>query len=192
MAGNEASRVSGSSRTAGTAPALDTWNIAAERHALTLLFRNEFSSVYSFVLARCGSAGIAEEVASETFADAARAARDGRGRELSKSWLLMVARRRLIDIWRSDERHRRRINRIRLERTQPVHDLTLTSGEEHDDNVLRALESLPTRQRAALTLRYLDELSVDEVAEVLEVSYRAAESLLSRARAGFKAAYEEQ
>jgi RNA polymerase sigma-70 factor (ECF subfamily) len=67
--------------------------------------------------------------------------------------------------------------------TRPLGDLL------EDEMVLAALQSLPTRQRAALTLRYLDECSVAEVADTLDVSYRAAESLLSRAKVNFRSAY---
>ncbi len=45
-----------------------------------------------------------------------------------------------------------------------------------------AMERLPDRQRLALTLRHFQELSNPEIAEVLETSVEAVESLLSRAR----------
>lgn len=187
---SEACELSNATTTTDPTPVLDAAERAAQRKALTRLFSEEFSAVYSFVLARSGSPAVAEDVASETFTDAARAARDGRGAELTRSWLLMVARRRLIDFWRSDERHRRRINRVRAERS--VHEQTGDDTLDSERRVLLALDALPTRQRAALTMRYLDELSVAEVAETLDVSYRAAESLLSRGRTGFARAYKEQ
>jgi RNA polymerase sigma-70 factor (ECF subfamily) len=41
-------------------------------------------------------------------------------------------------------------------------------------------------------LRYVDDLSVAEVARLLGKSVRATESLLARARTALRAAYEEQ
>lgn len=55
-----------------------------------------------------------------------------------------------------------------------------------------ALESLSERHRAVLVLRYLDDMSVTEVSEVLDLTYKATESLLTRARHAFAGAYEEQ
>ncbi len=46
----------------------------------------------------------------------------------------------------------------------------------------RAMASLPVRQRNALVLRHFEELSNPEIAEVLETSVEAVESLLGRAR----------
>jgi RNA polymerase sigma-70 factor (ECF subfamily) len=43
--------------------------------------------------------------------------------------------------------------------------------------------------RLVLTLRYLDELSVPEIAAHLDRSVHAAESLLARARGAFREAY---
>lgn len=48
--------------------------------------------------------------------------------------------------------------------------------------VAAALASLPSRQREALVLQYYQELSNAEVAELMEISIEAMESLLSRAR----------
>lgn len=57
-------------------------------------------------------------------------------------------------------------------------------------DVLRALLALPHTQRAALTLREYEELPYDEIAQTLGVSRSAVETLLFRARRGFRAAYE--
>jgi RNA polymerase sigma factor (sigma-70 family) len=66
-----------------------------------------------------------------------------------------------------------------------------TAGDDRSEHVLEALRSLPERQRLALSLRYLDEHSVAEVAEALGTTYRAAESVLARARSSFATAYRE-
>lgn len=46
----------------------------------------------------------------------------------------------------------------------------------------QAIESLPDRQRAALSLCYYEEMSCAEASEVMQVSVSAMESLLVRAR----------
>jgi RNA polymerase sigma-70 factor (ECF subfamily) len=43
-----------------------------------------------------------------------------------------------------------------------------------------------------LTLRYLDDLPVGEVADILDRTLHATEALLARARAAFRRAYSEQ
>lgn len=54
----------------------------------------------------------------------------------------------------------------------------------HDrDVVWRALTRLPWRQRAAVILRYYEDLSVEQTAQTLRCSRRAADALISRALA---------
>ena len=60
-------------------------------------------------------------------------------------------------------------------------------------DLLRAREvlaALGPHHRAALTLRYLDDLPVPEVAALLGRTLHATEALLVRARAAFRRAYE--
>lgn len=163
-------------------------DIRARRERLSSLFAAHHDDVYRFALARCGSRPIAEEVTSDAFTDAARLCADGRGDQVTAAWLVEVARRRLIDRWRRAGRERRRVEKLARQRVVP-YDRSDRTG--NDERVLHALESLPERQRAALTLRYLDEHSVAEVATMLDTTYRAAESLLARARGSFMTAYEE-
>ncbi len=159
---------------------------------LIALFEANVDDLYRHCLIRTGNEVVAEDATSEAFLAAARAHAAGRGASVDRPWLFVVARRRIIDHWRSNERHRRRIIRL-------AGDSTLADGGDPvglavdqllGEQALAALQSLPERQRAALTLRYLDECSVAEVATALSVEYRAAESLLSRARRGFSKAWQ--
>lgn len=149
------------------------------------LFRREASTIFGFLLLRCGSRPLAEDLTGETFLDASRRFAGGRGTEVTPAWLMTVARRRLIDHWRAVAAHDRRVLRLAREAipTEPPFS-------DPDGRVERALDSLPDRQRAALVLRYLDEFSVSEVADALQLSYKATESLLARARRAFGTAYE--
>jgi RNA polymerase sigma-70 factor, ECF subfamily len=54
-----------------------------------------------------------------------------------------------------------------------------------------ALDRLPPTYARAMEWRYLDGLEVADVAQRLALTYKAAESLLSRARSAFRDAYEE-
>ena len=174
----------------------DVWDLdkladmttADDRQRLAELFDNEFDAIYRFCLARTGDTAVADDAASETFMAAARLFADRRGHEVSRPWLYVVAKNRMIDQWRSHERNRRRIQRLSQQPQSSTADPFATSPVA--DQVLAALASLSERQRAALALRYLDEQSVSEVAEQLDLTYKAAESLLARARRSFVAAWE--
>lgn len=63
----------------------------------------------------------------------------------------------------------------------PTSEETLLE-REREEGLASALSSLPPAQRMAVVLFHLEGLSVQETAELLEVSPKAVESLLSRAR----------
>ncbi len=158
------------------------------RIALDALFEEHFDAVFAFCLMRSGSRTTAEEVAADVFVDAVRTVKADGSVVLTRGWLVAVARRRLVDRWRQAERERRRVERLAVLRPNGP----ATDDSVDNESVMAALSSLSSRQRLALVLRYLDELSISEVADMMEMTYRATESLLSRARRSFARSYAEQ
>ena len=154
---------------------------------LEQLFREHVDGVFGYVYARCGSRQIAEDVTSEAFSEAARVCARGHQARIEAGWIYHVAHQRLIDHWRRADRQRRRIERLAHERGS-VHTEAFT---DPDQTVLSALERLPDRQRAALVLRYLAEFSVTEVADAMDLTSTAVESLLARGRRSFATAYRQ-
>jgi RNA polymerase sigma-70 factor (ECF subfamily) len=141
--------------------------------------------VYGYLMSRCGERPVAEDLTSETFLAAARQEPEGR---ISMAWLIGIARHKLADHWRRQAREQRALRVVDAEATDS-HD----PWDAHVD-VLRArqlLGQLAPQHRAALTLRYLDGLSVPEVAAVLERTVDATEALLVRARRELRRAYGE-
>jgi RNA polymerase sigma-70 factor (ECF subfamily) len=61
---------------------------------------------------------------------------------------------------------------------------------ERRERVHLALDRVPPAYARAVEWRYLEDVPVTEIARRLGTSYKAAESLLSRARAAFRASYE--
>ena len=153
---------------------------------LLSLYDRALPEVYGYLLARCGQRALAEDLTAETFLAAVRA-ESGGGDPTTVPWLIGTARHKLVDHWRRLEREERG---LRL----------LDGGEQHtedpwDDELdgLRAqhvLQQLSPGHRAALTLRYLDDLPVARVAAHLGRSVHATEALLVRARTAFRRRYE--
>jgi RNA polymerase sigma-70 factor, ECF subfamily len=146
--------------------------------------------VYGYLLARCGRAVLAEELTSETMLAAVDALkRDARPSSLSTSWLLGIARHKLVDYWRRLGREERSVQTIGSQQPE-----TEDPWDVHLD-CLRArqtLEKLTPQHRSVLTLRYLDDLAVADVADILDRTVHATEALLARARLAFRRAYSEQ
>jgi RNA polymerase sigma-70 factor (ECF subfamily) len=142
--------------------------------------------VYSWVYNRCGDAALAEDLTSEALLAAAARYRDGEGHTVTVSWLTMVASHRLIDHWRRAEHEQRRLRLVWSSRDEG--DVPC-SGSASPTRVQAALRELGPAHQAVLTLRYLDDLPVAEVARTVGRSVHATESLLTRAKAAFRIAY---
>ena len=153
------------------------------------LYDDALPHVYGYLLARCGDADLAEDLTAESFLVAVHAVRKPGAAGPSTGWLIGVARHKLADHWRRAEREQRRLRRLGPE-VSLVEDPWETTLDR-----LRARETLARlgpHHRAALTLRYLDGLTVPEVAQHLDRTVPATEALLVRARAAFRRIYEAQ
>jgi RNA polymerase sigma-70 factor (ECF subfamily) len=141
--------------------------------------------VYRYLLARAGDSGLAEELTQQTFVEAIRNRRKFDGRSDVVTWLCAIGRNKLVDHYRRSGRDADRQERLRVVEGAPDH---VASFDERDA-IRRALDQMPADQRLALVFRYLDQMSVRDVAAQLGRSEKAAESLLGRARESFRQAY---
>jgi RNA polymerase sigma-70 factor (sigma-E family) len=93
------------------------------------------------------------------------------------------ARTCLVRLHIAGTRRRRRetlVDPDRLERAAP--NSLETDAVEHADQVAQLLTRLPPRQRAAMTLYYLEDLPVRDIATILRCSEGTVKSQLARAR----------
>jgi RNA polymerase sigma-70 factor, ECF subfamily len=156
---------------------------------LLALYDRALPQVYGYLVRRVGDAAVAEDLTGETFLAAVRAVRENKVPDLTIAWLVTVARNKLVDHWRRVAREERNL-RLATDPDDAVVDddidARLDRQRAHD-----VLEQLGAHHRAALTLRYLDGLSVPEVADHLERTVHATEALLMRAKHAFRARYDE-
>jgi RNA polymerase sigma-70 factor (ECF subfamily) len=97
-----------------------------------------------------------------------------------------------VDHYRRLAREERRHLRVIVGEISKSAGSSETPWQEADvrELVLAALRGLPAEQRVALVLHHVDGLSVREVADQLDRSESAVESLLARARRRFRQLYE--
>ncbi|MHB8669538.1 MAG: RNA polymerase sigma factor [Acidimicrobiales bacterium] len=149
---------------------------------LLALYDRALPQVYGYLVHRCGDQTVAEDLTSETFLAAV-----GADASLTVGWLIGVARHKLADHWRRQARQERLL--------RAVEDSSISVEDPWEVELDRwraqeVLAQLAPHHRAALTLRYLDGLSVPEAATVLDRGVSATEALLVRARREFRHLYE--
>ncbi|HXW38600.1 MAG TPA: sigma-70 family RNA polymerase sigma factor [Acidimicrobiales bacterium] len=141
--------------------------------------------VFGYLVRRCGSTMLAEDLCAETFLAAVDAVRGPSPPDISVPWAIGVARHKLLDHWRRQSRAERR-----FEMLAGAADVSGDVAFDADAvDARRVLDELLPQHRAALTLRYLDDLSVPQVADLMGRTVHATEALLVRARTAFRRAY---
>jgi RNA polymerase sigma-70 factor (ECF subfamily) len=174
--------------------------LAGERGAAARLLDRHLDALYEFVHWRVGGdRQLAEDVVQDTFLVALDRLRTFDGRSSLHTWLCGIAKNRL-----RTERRRRRPASIEdlLEEADPEIDALLAAVDreplpdwileraETQELVGATLSSLPPDYRAALLGKYVEELSVEELARGAGKSVKSTESTLHRARLAFARVFQ--
>ena len=168
-----------------------------DREAFDEFFREYFPRLFRFTLTRArNDASVAEEIVQRTMCIVVRKLGTWRGEALLFTWLCQICRNELKAYYRQQG--------VTLEVDLPIEDhpavqaaLESMAGDDYQPEsvqrqdeiagfVRATLDQLPSRYAVALEMKYINGNSVAEIAERLGVGEKAAESVLSRARAAFK------
>jgi RNA polymerase sigma-70 factor (ECF subfamily) len=164
----------------------------ASEAAFRRFYDEALGRVYGYLVNRCqGDRALAEDLTQAAFGDAIRnwAAFDGRSDPVT--WLIGIARHKLVDHFRELEREERRQMRLVVTELTLDRDAGVWHAIDERERLLDGLGRVSAMQRAVLILHYADGLPVREVAAVIGKSESATESLLTRGREALRAAYEE-
>ena len=142
------------------------------------------ASLRRFLLALCnGDAATADDIAQEALVNAFVASSSFRGAARFETWLFRIAYNCFID------RLRRR--QIRTEPLDEKASSSVPSADEADrrfrhEDLYRALDKLPEKERAALLLHYMEDRPVKEIADIMEIPAGSVRAYLTRGRRHIK------
>lgn len=135
----------------------------------------------------------AEDLAQDVFLEIFRTAENFRGDSKISTWVYRIATNRSLNFVRNKKRkgffqtleetftggknQNREISQNRSD--QPDHQIT---DSQRKELLHRAIDRLPEKQRIAFTLNKYEDLSYQQIAEVMETSLASVESLIHRAK----------
>jgi RNA polymerase sigma-70 factor, ECF subfamily len=158
--------------------------------AFSAFYDRAFDEVFHYLWrAVLGDRALAEDLTQETFAALVAPVRDGRAEVESMAWVIGVARHKLIDHYRRVDSEQRRLALAWARRNVADDDADL-DGED-PARIVELLRGLSAMHRLVLILRYVDDLSVDEIGALVGRSVSATESLLVRARQALVASHRD-
>ena len=152
---------------------------------LTDMMNRYGTDIKRFCLLQLRDAGQAEDAAQDVFIKAWRALSTFRGDSSEKTWLIRIAANTCRDYQRTGwfRFMDRRITPEDMERGTPF--------VFPDDSLSKAIAALPTLLRQTVSLRYFEELSIREMAQVLHVSEATAKRRVRKANTLLKRQLKE-
>ncbi len=147
----------------------------AEGDRLEMLYAAHAPDAARLAYLLTGDRALAEDLVQEAFARLV-----GRLRHLREPHAFGAYLRRTIVNLATSHFRRRRVERAYLERVARRREVETTPNSELDERMYEALLGLPKRQRAAIVLRFYEDLSDVQAAEILRCSAGTVRSLVSR------------
>ena len=164
---------------------------SGDRTFIEELFALHHGEIYAYILRMVRDADVAADFAQDTFIKAYKAQNSLEDRTKARAWLYQIAHRVVLD-----EMRRRRIVRFM---PWTGENYGAAPSAEHlamemrlSGPLARALARIPERQRAALLLAEVNDLTGLELASTLGISHVAARALLTRARESLRLALADE
>lgn len=169
---------------------------AGDRRAFEEFFNAHATRLASFAARRCSlDAAALEDVVQQTMIKAIKNLPSFRGESTLFTWLCQICRHLLADVRRKAARQpivesldamaANRTTSLPIQLIDYRDPLDACSADAEQSAIRRTINKLPARYGRILELKYGDELSMAEIAQVMALSESAAQSLLARARRAF-------
>jgi RNA polymerase sigma-70 factor (ECF subfamily) len=169
-----------------------------EQSAFNEFFTTYADRLYRFALKRLGDdTASAEDAVQQTLCRAVERLEQFKGEAALFTWLCKICRNTIVDMSRS--KATRRSDNVPFEDTEEIRvalesisAMAMVDPQENaimdqvESLVRTVLDYLPGRYGDVLEWKYMQGLSVKEISHRLDVTPKAAESILNRARIAFK------
>jgi RNA polymerase sigma-70 factor (ECF subfamily) len=150
--------------------------------AFTELYRRYAAHVCNFISTQVPHRDAVEDLTAQVFFKAFDAAASYRGDGNYSAWLFRIARN-CVHQWRKEQARSLTVEVVPDEADPEPTPATQVLESEHRVLIWKKLDELTTDQRRVVTLRYLQELTIEEIGTIMRRSHGAVRILLFRARA---------
>ena len=173
---------------------------AGDEGAFKSLVANYQDLVYNTALGIVQNSEDAEDVAQEVFIQVYRSIDQFKGDARLSTWIYRITTTKALDHIRSRKRKKRFAfitslfgpnDELVHEPVDFQHPGVALDRKEQAALLFRMIEQLPENQKVAFTLHKTEELSYQEIADVMQLSVSAVESLLFRARQNLRKLLEK-
>ncbi len=167
--------------------------LEGDKHAILALYQEYAPKIERYLVKKLPSQEDVEEVLNDTFFEAIDSLQLLKKDENLQAWLYRIARNKIVDFYR-----KRKIKSVLLSQAPFLEILAKEMHQpefQYEKNIIRqriekALHEISKPYRKILQMHYEENIPVKQIALELNLSFKATESLLYRARKSFQKAYE--
>lgn len=166
--------------------------LKGDEKALRKFYRYFKPSLMTFISRRVDKKEDCEEILQDTLLASIEALRDFSFRSSLFTFVCAIAKHKIVDFYR-----KKKIKKIvfsQLPQAEFFFSTLFRPGEELDDKYVKAkikqtFAQIPRKYSRIIKLKYIYGYTVKEIARMLSISFKSAESRLFRARRAFARAY---
>jgi RNA polymerase sigma factor (sigma-70 family) len=168
-----------------------------ETAAIEDFYHTYVDRLYSSVFNQVGrDHDICQQIVQDTFLAAVKSASRFRGKCRPYTWLYGIARKKVFDHYRNKYRVRQVIyeslDENEIADSNRSESENLECENEEEETIRKAMECLPAHYREVLLLKYIDEMTMEDIGIALDRSVKSVEGLLTRARARLRQALQKE
>ncbi|WKZ25558.1 MAG: RNA polymerase sigma factor [bacterium] len=163
----------------------------------TKLYKSHISPLTRFVFKRIGSdPQMADEIVLETFSSAWKGYKTFQNKSSFFTWLCRIALNKIADYYRDQINRRSKLVFPTLKKLSQIESKDIAIDEKLALDELRSkvnevLDLLPPEKRRLLQFRYYRDLTYKEISVILQISPRAVEGKLYRAKKSFAEVFKK-
>ncbi len=169
--------------------------------AFKFLVDNYKDRVFNTAIGIVQNAEDAEDVAQEVFIQVFRSIHSFKAESKLSTWMYRITTTRSLDLLRSRKSKKRFgfLQRLFGDGNEPLYEIpdfnhpgVAMDRKENASKLFKAINQLPENQKTAFTLHKLEDLSYQEISDIMQTSVPAIESLMHRAKQNLRKILEKE
>jgi RNA polymerase sigma-70 factor (ECF subfamily) len=155
--------------------------IAGDENSLSILINTHQSKIYGFIYSKIGDRDIADDVFQDTFIKVIKTLKSNSYNEEGKflPWVMRIAHNLVIDYYRHNKKMPMSRDTEEFSVFSKMTDDSKTIeadliSSQIENDLKKVIEFLPEDQKEVLKMRYYQDLSFQEIAEITGVSINTA------------------
>ena len=160
-----------------------------DRNSFSKLYREYSPKIYNTALVYCQNVEDSEEVTQDVFTNIHKNASKFKGDSSLSTWIYRITVNTSLNLIKKRKRFFTLFTSLNIEAAEKPtfeHPGVILENKERASELFMAIDRLPENQKTAFILSHIEGLPRQEVADIMEVSLKAIESLLQRAKVNLR------